>query len=48
MNDEGLQTIEQVKQFMEGSAVLEFRGVSVEERYHWIETVLQGHSGEAR
>ena len=40
MNDEGLQTIEQVKQFLEGSEALEFRGVSVEERYHWMETVL--------
>jgi hypothetical protein len=40
MNDERLQTIEQVKQFLEGSEALEFRGVSVEERYHWMETVL--------
>jgi predicted DNA-binding transcriptional regulator AlpA len=40
MNDERLQTIEQVKQFLEGSEVLDFGGVSVEERYHWIETVL--------
>ncbi len=40
MNDERLQTIEQVKQFLEGSEALEFRGVSVEERYQWIETVL--------
>ena len=40
MNDERLQTIEKVKQFLEGSAVLEFGGVSVEERYRWIETVL--------
>jgi transposase InsO family protein len=40
MNDERLQTIEQVKQFLEGSEVVDFGGVSVEERYHWIETVL--------
>ena len=40
MNDERLQTIEQVKQFLEGSEALEFGGVSIEERYHWIETVL--------
>ncbi len=40
MSDERLQTIEQVKQFLEGSEVLEFGGVSVEERYHWIEAVL--------
>jgi len=40
MNDEELQTIEQVKQFLEGSKALEFVGVSIEERYQWIETVL--------
>ena len=40
MNDERLQTIEQVKQFLEGSEALEFGGVTIEERYHWIETVL--------
>src|SRR4030042_5658126 len=40
MNDEDLQTIEQVKQFLEGSEALKFGGVSIEERYRWIETVL--------
>ena len=40
MNDEELQTIEQVKQFLEGSEALKFGGVSIEERYQWIETVL--------
>ncbi len=40
MNDEGLQTIEQVKHFLEGSEALKFGGVSIEERYQWIETVL--------
>jgi len=40
MNDEELTTIEQVKQFLEGSETLTFRGVSIEERYRWIETVL--------
>jgi hypothetical protein len=40
MNDERLQTIEQVRQFLQGSETLEFGGISVEERYHWIETVL--------
>ena len=40
MNDEELRTIEQVKQFLEGSEALTFRGVSVEERYRWIERVL--------
>ena len=40
MNDEELRTIEQVKQFLEGSEALKFGGVSLEERYRWIETVL--------
>ena len=33
MNDEYLQTIEQIKQFLEGSEILKFGGVSIEERY---------------
>jgi transposase InsO family protein len=40
MNDEELNTIEQVKRFLEGSETLEFEGVSIEGRYRWIETVL--------
>ena len=40
MNDEQLQTIEQVKQFLEGSEALEFRVLSVGEKYNWIEEVL--------
>ncbi|MBM4450368.1 MAG: hypothetical protein FJ022_06160 [Chloroflexi bacterium] len=40
MNDEKLNTVEQVKPFLEGSGALEFEGVSIEERYRWIETVL--------
>jgi len=40
MDDEGLQTIDQVKQFLVGSEALAFRGVSIEERYRWIEAVL--------
>lgn len=40
MNDERLQTIEQVKQFLAGSEALDFGGVSVEERYQWIQTVM--------
>ena len=40
MNDEKLTTIEQVKQFLKGSEALRFEGVSKEERYHWIESVL--------
>jgi transposase InsO family protein len=40
MNDDELRTIEQVKQFLAGSEILEFEGVSIEERYRWIERVL--------
>ena len=40
MNDENLQTIEQVKQFLEGSEAVEFRGVTAEEKYRWIKEVL--------
>jgi len=40
MNDEGLQTIEQVRQFLEGSEAIEFRGVTAKEKYRWIEEVL--------
>jgi len=40
MNDEKLNTVEQVKQFLEGSEALKFGGVSIEERYRWIETAL--------
>jgi len=41
MNDEKLQTMEQVKQFLEGSESLEFGGISVEERYRWIGRMLK-------
>ena len=40
MNDERLQTIEQVRQFLEGSEAVEFRGLTAKERYYWIEEVL--------
>ncbi len=40
MNDKSLQTIEQVKQFLRGSEAVNFGGVSVEERYQWIQAVL--------
>jgi len=40
MNDERLQTIEQVREFLEGSEALEFRGVTAKEKYYWIEEVL--------
>ena len=40
MSDEDIQTIEQVKQFLAGSEALEFGGISIEERYQWLESVL--------
>ena len=40
MNDESLQTTEQVRQFLEGSEALEFRGLRAREKYYWIEEVL--------
>ena len=40
MNDEKLQTIEQVNQFLKGSEAIEFRGLSTEERYCWIKEAL--------
>jgi hypothetical protein len=41
MNDEQLQTLEQVKSFIEGSQKVEFRGMNASEKYHWIEEVLR-------
>ena len=40
MNDKSLQTIEQVRQFLEGSEAVEFKGLTAEEKYRWIEEVL--------
>ena len=40
MNDEQLQTLEQVRQFLEGSEVLEFRSLITEEKYRWIKGEL--------
>jgi hypothetical protein len=40
MNDEQLQTMEQVDLFLKGSEALEFRGLTAEEKYRWIEEVL--------
>jgi transposase InsO family protein len=40
MNDGQLQTVEQVRQFLEGSEAVEFRGLTVKEKYYWIEEVL--------
>ena len=40
MNDRNLQTVEQVRQFLEGSEAVEFRGLTAREKYYWIEEVL--------
>ena len=40
MNDKNLQTTEQVRQFLEGSEAVEFRGLTAKEKYYWIEEVL--------
>ena len=40
MNDQSLQTIEQVRQFLEGSDGIKFRGLEAKEKYYWIEEVL--------
>jgi len=40
MNDKKLETIEQIRRLKGGSQVLEFTGISIEERYSWIEAVF--------
>ena len=40
MNDGQLQTVEQVRGFLEGSDAVEFRGLTAREKYCWIEEVL--------
>jgi len=40
MSDRNLQTIEQVRQFLGGSEALEFRALSMGEKYDWIEEVM--------
>jgi len=40
MNDKSLQTIEQVRQFLEGSEAVEFRGLTAKEKYSWIQELL--------
>ena len=40
MNDGQLQTVEQIRQFLEGSEAVEFRGLTAQEKYCWIEEVL--------
>ncbi len=41
MNDEQLQTLEQVRQFVEGSQAVEFKGINSKEKYKWIEEVIK-------
>jgi transposase InsO family protein len=41
MNDERLQTLDQVKSFIEGNQRVEFRGLKASEKYVWIEEVLK-------
>ena len=40
MNDRQLQTVERVRGFLEGSEGVEFRGLTAQEKYYWIEEVL--------
>ncbi|MFC2032393.1 integrase, partial [Chloroflexota bacterium] len=40
MNDGQLQTLERVRGFLEGSEAVEFRGLTAQEKYCWIEEVL--------
>ena len=40
MNDRQLQTVERVREFLEGSEAVEFRGLTAKEKYCWIEEVL--------
>ncbi|MCD6299816.1 MAG: transposase family protein [Dehalococcoidales bacterium] len=40
MNDGQLQTVERVREFLEGSEAVEFRGLTAQEKYYWIEEVL--------
>ena len=41
MDDRRLQTIEQIRQFLEGNHEVEFESVSGEDKYEWIESVLR-------
>ncbi len=40
MNDGQLQTVERVRGFLEGSEAVEFKGLTAQEKYCWIEEVL--------
>ena len=41
MEDKNVRTVEQVKQFLEGSQYLEFTATSMEEKYEWVEGVVR-------
>jgi len=41
MNDERIQTLRQVKQFVEGNEAVAFQGIIAKEKYEWIEEVLK-------
>lgn len=40
MNDDQLQTIEQVNRFLEGTEAVDFKGLTSEEKYRWMKDVL--------
>jgi len=40
MNDTRLETVQQIRQFLEGNEGVEFRGLTAEEKYRWIEEIL--------
>jgi hypothetical protein len=41
MNDERLQTLEQVREFIKGNRAVEFKGLNAREKYTWTEEVLK-------
>ena len=41
MDDTCIQTVEQIRQFLEGSHAVAFKGVSRDDRYEWMEAVLK-------
>ena len=43
MNDGQLQTVEQVRQVLEGSEAVEFRGLTAKEKYYWIDAMFYQH-----
>jgi transposase len=41
MDDKEIRTLEQVKQFVDSSQGIEFKGLNLKEKYHWTEEVLR-------